>query len=364
MGFISKIKNILFDEEIVDVEVNNDELPERETENKKYNVNNSGYSRSGFIDHSAYNQEETEEDEEDVIKEVVLPKEDELEDKTIEIPRPEHREVIRPRTFNVYNDYEEKKEELPVRKEHNYGPRMDYASFLKNDKKEEKQEEIKDYRKIAQSALAEKNEKKPFKVTPVISPVYGIISETEGMRNEFVNIPEVIEAPVNPPKQRKFGPVSYNDTPIKEKTVVRKVTVEEHVYEPELPEFKKEVPVKEEVEEKKPIIQEEIEEYNDFEDQELSSPDYDSLPSDFTSGVEDEYLGNDIEDAFEKTEELNAIDESDKELESESTDDIIESVQNDNEDSEDMHLDDTIETDLFNLIDSMYKDSEDEEEDE
>lgn len=72
-----------------------------------------------------------------------------------------------------------------------------------------------------------------------------------------------------------------------------------------------------------------------------------------TSGIENEYIGNNnIEDAFESTSEFDSINESDTEVE-----DITPTVDIDNliKDEDDENLDDTIETNLFNLIDSMYK---------
>ena len=76
-----------------------------------------------------------------------------------------------------------------------------------------------------------------------------------------------------------------------------------------------------------------------------------------------------IEDAFESTSELERINYEDEHNEVEEevkTDDIINEISNEvfNEDikeDEDAHLDDTIETDLFNLIDSMYKSNDEDE---
>ena len=108
-------------------------------------------------------------------------------------------------------------------------------------------------------------------------------------------------------------------------------------------------PIKEKLEDTEPII---------------VTPNYDEFE---TSGIENAYIGNNnIEDAFESTGEFNRIREFDerKDVEEETPISIEEIINNkDNLEDEDDHLDDTIETDLFNLIDSMYKRSDEDDED-
>lgn len=346
MGLIGKIKNILFDEEVVEVEVNSDELPEREE--KEVSNKYSYGSRSGIIDHSAYSDDSLDyedDDEDDVIKEVVVPKE---ETKTIEMPRMNENSV-RERRFDFDDDFREKKVafEPPVR-QHNYEPRRDYASLVKEPPKHH-EEEKRDYHSYLNKKTDDnKAIKKPFMVTPVISPVYGIIEETPRMAEEFIAVPEV---KVDPSKPRMYGPVSYTDAPLPVKKY--NMPQEDKI---EMPEVKvNKMP--------EPVIEE--------EEEEIVSPNYEELDSISTSGVENEYLNEEVEDAFESTNEFEAINNEDlknEEMfnpsdefmdEEESTDDIINSS---NDFDEDEHIDDTIETDLFNLIDSMYKDKEEEEE--
>lgn len=365
MGFLNKIKNILFDEEVVEVAVNRDELPEKEKKEVRNNTNT--FSRSGIIDHTINDSIPENDVDDDIIKEVVVPKDEEV---SFELPKEEPK-VERSR-FDFDDDFktQARKFEAPAKPERVYEPRRDYASLIKGNDRLNKEPEVKDYRKIAALNNEDSITHKPFKVTPVISPVYGIVGETEAMAKEYVNIPANPEPIKDSSKPRRFGPVSFNDSPIPSKQhdtikkVVKETTVEKS-YDPEMPVYKETYKVEKKVyhEPVKPVentIEDIIPEEDDIE---ISSPDYDSLSEIKTSGVEDAYLNNQIEDAFETTSELESINASDStyqnndEIEA-STDEIIDSVINDPDDE---HIDDTIETDLFNLIDSMYKDSEEEE---
>ena len=80
-----------------------------------------------------------------------------------------------------------------------------------------------------------------------------------------------------------------------------------------------------------------------------------------TSGIENEYLGNNnIEESFESTSELETINDADsKMLEEDNYEYTPQTIEESEEEKqENDKLEDTIETDLFNLIDSMYKDDE------
>lgn len=343
MGLVDKMKKILFDEDEVEIPVNSDELPER---TKKSSKSKEVTSQRGFID---YHRDE----EEDTIKEVVVPKEEIVEEeevesaedgaKTFNFPIDIDFEEELPSRLQNFDDELEETEEIPT-----YKPRMDYSNFTEEVKK--KPVEEKDYRQLI-NTTTEQREKKPFKVTPVISPVYGILDKNY-KPSEVVNKAEVVNKR-DPNKPRLFGPVSYNDEPLPEP----------HKYEP-----KEEPSLKEELVELNTTISELINdtvnpsealESMDMVDE--NTKNYEEIE---TSGIENEYIGNNnIEDAFEPTSEFDTVDSVDDDV---AVEDITPSVNLDElitEDNEE-ELSDTIETDLFNLIDSMYKSDESEENEE
>ena len=297
MGLMDKVKKILFDEDEIEVPVKSDELPKREVKKESFP------SRGSFINH----HEEVE--EENPIKEVIVPKEKEEVHEEVEIKKnfnfaddddfdylpkranekSEVHEEVKSRIdmYNVYDEYK-RKESTPTKTFH--------AGLQEN----------KDYKKIIKDEEPSK-EKRPFKVTPVISPVYGIIDETK--------VEKTIEKKVEVSPVRNFGPVSYTDEKV--------------------PKFE---------EKEKVVIPEKIE----ITDDEIQ-----------TSGIENDYLdNNNIEESFESTSEYEKINREDA-LEH---DDFQYTPQKNEISEEEKHenekLEDTIETDLFNLIDSMYKDDE------
>lgn len=326
MGLMDKVKKILFDEDEVEIPIDNEELPERPPKKPR---RDEIVERQGFIDY--HNDEPV---EEDTIKEVIVPKdEEEMEPKSsFNFPvdfdfEPEpartryHEPVSEPVKPPVY--------ERPVEK------RRDY----KIEEPVIKPKEEKDYKKYINND--EKNDKKPFKATPIISPVYGILDKN--YTPDDVQNRSDVQKKQEPQqsKVRTFGPVSYNDQPLpvnnkkelkedlKELNSTISELINDSVTQADIPVRKKE-------------IQDEI----------------------TTSGIENEYIGNNnIEDAFETTSEFDKITEHDSYASSaiDDTKDIEPSVNIDDlikdTDSEE-NLDNTIETDLFNLIDSMYKSDE------
>lgn len=372
MGLFDKIKGILFDEEEVDVPINSDELPEREPKKvEKQEVR-------GFKD---YHSEEEVETEEDTIKEVVIPKEEE-----------EVEEVQPKRTFNMPIDFE-MEEEVPLRSrvkeedtlEYKIGvePKRDVVKVIDTPRRND---EVKDYKKI----ISEKEEttfKKPFRVTPIISPVYGILDKNYTPDEVVERRESINRINNNVTRPRTFGPVSYNDQPLPKAKVVEPQSLKEELVElnTTISELIEEA-VKEEVQtpsveitrtevivsEPNRVIESVTEEtvYNpvveevmipEEEDIVIQTPNYDDIE---TSGIENEYIGNNsIEDAFESTSEFNRINETDLQEEKKEPPISIEEIINnpDSLDTDEDHLDDTIETDLFNLIDSMYKHDEEED---
>lgn len=310
MGLMDKVKKILFDEDEIEVPVKSDELPKREVKKETFS------SRGSFINH----HENTEVEEENPIKEVIVPKE--KEEKPEELPQR--------RTFNFVDDedfdYMPKRE---VKKEvEEPKPSSRYSMYNAYDEVKMREntsnssfhaglQEDKDYKKLIKTEEKEKD-KKPFKVTPVISPVYGYIDV-----DKKIVEPKKVEIKEEKTQIRNFGPVSYNSERIS-KTIQKEEKTEEVV-----------IPEKIEVE--------------------------DSFDDIKTSCIENEYLGNNnIEESFESTSELETINDADsKMLEEDNYEYTPQTIEESEEEKqENDKLEDTIETDLFNLIDSMYKDDE------
>ena len=305
MGLMDKVKKILFDEDEIEVPVKSDELPKREVKKETYP------SRGSFINH----HEETE--EENPIKEVIVPKEKEEEKVSVKERR----------TFNFVDDedfdYTPPKEPVKKVEEERITSRYSMYNAYDEIKKKENNssfhaglQENKDYKKLINVEEKEKD-KKPFKVTPVISPVYGYIDVDKKVEPPKREIKEEEKTPI-----RNFGPVSYNEERVSK-------IAEKH----------------EEIE--NIVIPEKIEVDDTFDDIK-------------TSGIENEYLGNNnIEESFESTHELETINEVDNHLKDEDFEYTPQTItESDEEKRENEKLEDTIETDLFNLIDSMYKDDE------
>lgn len=335
MGLMDKVKKILFDEDEVEVPIKDEELPEKPKREEK----RERTEHRGFIEYH-HGEEEIKEKEEDTIKEIKVPKEDDSKN-----------------TFNFPIDFEE---ELPSRSQ-SYAE-VEPAVVNREEKPEsiyntrdyhieppvKKVHEEKDYHKLI-SEKEGKMEKKPFKVTPVISPVYGIL-EKDYKPDEVVDRKERILEEKDVPKKRTFGPVSYNDEPLPIIKPAKKVVPKE------------EQSLKEDLVELNTTISELIDE--SIRPQDIKEPviEPDTLTE---AGIEEEYIGhNSIEDAFETTSEFDQINSEDEII---TADPIVESDEPQVAIDEILHQDDdnlsdTIETDLFNLIDSMYKsdDSEDE----
>lgn len=219
--------------------------------------------------------------------------------------------------------------------------------------KKEVVHEHRDYKKLLNDA--KESEKKPFVVTPIISPVYGIIDKNykpeEIIEKKPVQIDQV--------RERMFGPVSYNAEPIPEPIKYEEsneTLTEKLIKENERIKASEEL---EPISEFDEIVEEptmEIDNSNVVEEipeertspsldisdliNEVESTNYDtnSYEEDYFKDVKEEYSNSDYAEE-EPTEEFH-----------------IEAEPRKAEVKE--HLDDTIETDLFNLIDSMYKTDE------
>lgn len=388
MGIMNKIKGILFDEDEIEVPVDSDELPERTAkEVKRTEKKMSG----GFVEHHSDSEEEN------PIKEIIIPKEETNETR---ITRESSKNSEN--HFNLVDDAEMERDfptngisvddsatmedpfsfdfdsisetraqddiELTrssrsvdeVRREFNIG-----APLKKHN------EEIKDYRKMVNHESTSQ-EKKPFTVTPVISPVYGILDKNYTAA-DVVEKRELINKTNSGVKPRTFGPVSYNDQPLptakkkdtslKEDLVELNTTINELINDSVRP---RDVEIQE-TSIKKDLPKEEKTEESYEDDDIIQTENYDDYE---TNSIENEYIEqNNIEDAFESTEELHSIKERDEEIKAnEEEDDPVvnfdDIVEKPVETDDDVELDNTIETDLFNLIDSMYKSETPDEEEE
>lgn len=399
MSFVDKFKKILFD----DVD-DSEELPERAPKAKKEPVKSDS---RGFIEY--HNEEE----EENPIREIKIPQEEKVPQKVeeqidkfnfpidTEFDVPETKIPTRQRNYedmdiNFLND--EPEEEIKLVKEVN--------SFTTTPKDPVRRDrDTKDYRKILEESSKEVKEKKPFTNTPVISPVWGILDKNY-KPEEIVDRTDALTKVNTGAVPRTYGPVSYNDQPLVQKKKPQKLEKTDVVKEPQKKISEKKIaqteelielntaitdlinePIEEEKEEiiktplkkaKKEVRKTPIEEENDvpthsiddIDDDIIQTDNYDEIESVDTnlkkSSIEDsENDNNNIEDAFESTSEFDSIRENDTVEESPDEDDdeavdmeSIISRPDEDESEDDEGLDNTIETDLFNLIDSMYKDED------
>ena len=229
------------------------------------------------------------------------------------------------------------------------------------------------------------NGKKPFVPSPVISPVYGILDKNYtkddivdrkgGLKRDRTTKPPVklktiqeaeeeVEAPeVNLEAVRKKAYGDEIELPRVEepkKEEVKETKPSEEVYN-ELPEAVEETPVKEEVPvEEVKSIEEQIEEENFEVDEKDLEVKEEEVPEVEAEKVEKKKPK--VMDDLEKTSTLKILDDIEKELNS------IKPISKEAEAEEDadikeheVTMDDTLENDLFNLIDSMYEEGDEED---
>lgn len=289
MGFISKIKNILFEEEVI-------EEPLKKEEEKKEKV------PSKVVEPE--NKPRLFDLEED-LPIVEEPKRILEEDSERDIFKSE-------RTFN-FPVFDEEEFENTV-------PKMRSTNVLAKEKSVKKPEKRIEYPRYERSERPE--DKKKFKPSPIISPVYGILDK-DYTKEDIVSkkkdddIPRRKDLTIESVRKKAFGDLEDEI----EKTITKP---REEFFEE----------VKEELEE---VVEPEVirEEKRDIEDllkdsahEEIIIPDDD----DFTSNIDD------IEMELEKLDE---------------DDDILEQL---DKEEKIIDEDDTLEQDLFELIDSMYDD--------
>lgn len=283
MGFLDKIKGILFDEEEV-------EIPEIKREPKNSN-------KSEVVIH--------EEEDENPIKEIKVPKED-FSDK--ENYKSES-------TFTFPIDFDDEPVIIDKPK-----PRVE-------ERRVEPKKETRDYSDF----LNRREEKKKFKPTPIISPVYGVLDQNY-KKEDVVVKSDILRSPkeltLEEVRKRAFGTLE-DDLEQNLTQDIEKETEDDKVIKlKETLEKKKDITVEAPVDKMK-TIGELIEE----ESVEVDIPVIDSINDDEVEYNNDEVIleepKNTIEDLLEEDEEMKESYDEDE-------------------------IDDD-EADLFSLIDSMYE---------
>ncbi len=296
MGLLDKVKNILFDEEEIEIPV-----IKKETKREKQII---------------------EEVDDNPIKEIKIPKDD-FSDR-------ENYKSESTFTFPIDFDDEEVKEEKPIFNE--------YKPIVKDEYKPVKKVEKRDYSDF----LGRKEEKKHFKPTPIISPVYGILDQNYKkedviVKKDILRRPE--ELSLDEVRKKAFGSL--------EDEIDANLVVENDT---SVIKTKEEIKIKKEkVIEKKPV-------------EKVEEP-IDKLKT-IGELIEEDSLTIDVPDIkeTEDTIELDSIkidkfDDNNKEDEFTEPTNTIEDLLDQEEIIEENNHDeiDEDEEDLFSLIDSMYE---------
>ncbi len=292
MSFVKKLKDILFDEEDVTEPIKiNDDVNEEEPKIVKIEPIH----------------------EEESIRETIVEKEFKEEPKKVE------------NTFQ-FPDFDEEEFSSSISKSHQNVNVMDYpmdydVDYNMDYSVKKPTSKLPEYRPIEKVETKEVFDRKKFKPSPIISPVYGILNQ-DYKAEDIVNREDVASnITIEEVRKKAF------ETPVKEKVVEEKV--EETISEPVVTFFEeKDAPVP---------TREEKANYKSIDDllEEAST----EIP---------------LEDTIEipKTNNLDAIEEELEKLDTEVKEDTKE-IQKE--------IDDTLDSDLFELIDSMYDDRKESE---
>lgn len=391
MGVFDKIKEILFDEEVVKTDEPQEELPERKP--KKVFKNNQG----GIIDYN--------ESSDDTIQEVQVPKETKYEsvstlkfpvDMESDIPsrsskyenveKKENVKINTPVTTDSVNDttdnsktsVEMERRELELRaarlkaqeealRKAKEDLQNQYNSRKNNSVYQAHEERIKEREssRLKINTNPSNDSRKVYKVPPVISPVFGILDKNYDPKELEETRQQIIYSNSNntSASERQYGPVSYNDQPLPSTNYFKKIDNKETLMDVLKDDNEDKKVVKREIENTTKIteiydaknnIKEDSHKQDNYSDIErhLNKNNFDDT-TDFktTSFVDknDENKINDIKPSVSINDLLNSSNDDDSV-------DMTPEPPKDTKENED--LDDTIETDLFNLIDSMYKDDD------
>ncbi len=419
MGLWGKIKNVLFedDEEIVEempVYTKEDVEEKKEVEVKKEPIVEE--KPIEVSDHPTFNNVKRDiymPFEDDVLEEIAVP-----EDKTA-MPKPTP-EVVKPPVeekkspFLSFDEDEfERLNSRVSRNENREEKRSDDANMARraNNNFSSTTTPTGEEKSINSGTIV--TGKKPFTPSPVISPVYGILGENykkddivdrkDGMKREKVVKPVIAHVVTEEEVQQKKEEEAKKEEPIKvnidsvrqkaygslnkmeeeaQKEIEEDTTVREKPIEPRkeekvevkkeekiVPEVKEEVSVEDQIENEEPLdvtkILEDDAKIDEIQNEAISKKE-----------VEVEKVEKKPRklDEIEKTSTLQILDDIEKELNSikpitktrEEEEDIeeIEEIPEPEPKTEKEKLEsnDTLENDLFNLIDSMYEEGEEEEE--
>lgn len=312
-----------------------------------------------------------------------------------------------------FDSRDEEKEEQLVKEENSPFLSFDEEEFEKlnasirkeEDKKEEIRKEVVRVKKEPKEPKEEKKEPievpKRFRLSPVISPVYGILDknykkEDIAIKNDNLNLVEEVENSIDvdsvrrkaygtledeiedtmnikiEPKVIKEETVEQSDNQIDEEIATflgnndasgvddfEEINVDESNFEDDS--FEETNSIEDELDNTLEVpVEEDVDDISDIDDviDDLESVSADDLPS--FQEVNEEIKEEETEevetpnDILEKTNALKILDDIEKELDEVTT---SKSESKEEKDKEAL-LEDTTETDLFNLIDSMYEDKE------
>lgn len=350
MGLFNKLKNVLFEEEEVEIPIITKKT-EEEPKEMREQIRSSN-SRS-----SNYSFEDTEEIE--------------IDDTKDNINR--FRNVKRDIDVDIDDNLDEKTEEIPISetKKETSSPFLSFdedeferlnSKIKDNEEKQEKVVKEKEKSKKKEEPVRRVEAPKRFRPSPVISPVYGILDKNykkedivekgnesqvvleevsiEAVRKKaYGTLVDDIESSLGEekalPKEEKVDERSIDE--ILTESIDETINLDEELDIPksidnndveDLLDEEVETPITEELENDEPILQ----------DEEIELPSFESLNNEKEEDSLDEEL-------LEKTNTIKILDDIDENI-----DDV--KVNKD-------LLEDTTETDLFNLIDSMYENRED-----
>ncbi|MBO4600808.1 MAG: hypothetical protein J5634_01065 [Bacilli bacterium] len=346
MGLFNKLKNVLFEEEEIDEEV--------ETSSNEPKVEESLYK-----DVSEYKPLPEH-------KEIVKPKEPVFEKVKTEEKDYSERELFKSETTFKFPAFDEEEfdKSMPALKAEEEPKSVNNSFDFERRKREEKKNE---YSRVETNRFKEevKEEKKRFKPSPVISPVYGILDKdykVDDIMEATPNGGTILtnkDLDVESVRAKAFGKLKNITEEKKEKPVIVQETYE----------IKKEKPKEEKIEELKiddVIISEKpiIEDAEDLMKERTKT--IDELLKDASDEIID--VEDTITDNLDLTEEYRKIeDEIDSALDLTShIEPVVEDEEEIKEDKKESKKEkksslenDTLENDLYDLIDSMYDNTED-----
>lgn len=346
MGLFNKLKNVLFEEEEIEDEVESSSI-DVPKEKELY-------------------EEVREYKPMPEYKEVVKPKEPIFEKVKTEDKDYSERELFKSETTFKFPAFDEEEFKTSMPKVEQEDRRTNNVLDYEKKKREERRSE---YSRFDNSRLKEepvKEEKKRFKPSPVISPVYGILDKDYKADDIIQATPNggVIltnkDLDVECVRAKAFGKLKNITSEKKEKPVIVQETYE--IKKEDIKDNKKEeVKIDDVVITDEPIIEDAsklMEERTRTIDELLKDASDEII--DTTKDIEDT-----LTDSLDLTEEYHKIeDELDSALDFTShiepvkEDDILD-VNEDKKDKSSVLEDDTLENDLYDLIDSMYDNTED-----